>query len=120
MTTWTYPRSIVRRVVDADTLDVTLDLGMEVSMRARVRLAGVDAPERGTVAGNLADRFVRDLLPAGGEVTVISHERDKYGRLLGAIHLAGGESLAQLLLAAGHARPYDGGHRPPSDSAGQG
>lgn len=111
MTVWTYPRSIVRRVVDADTIDVICDLGMDVLKRCRVRLAGVDAPERGTVAGTAAKVFVADLLPAGAEISVVSHEVEKYGRVLGAIKLADGRDLARLLLAAGHAREYDGGPR---------
>lgn len=86
MTVWTYPRSVVRRVVDADTIDVMCDLGMDVLRRARVR-------------------------PAGAEVTVVSHEVEKYGRLLGAVHLADGQSLAQVLLRHGHAKPCDGGPR---------
>jgi endonuclease YncB( thermonuclease family) len=86
-------------------------MGMDVLYRARVRLAGINAPERGTLAGDAATRYVTDLLPAGTEITVISHRREKYGRILGAIKLPDGRDLGALLLEAGHAVPYDGGRQ---------
>ena len=38
----------VERVVDGDTIDVTLDLGFSVSYSSRVRLYGIDTPESRT------------------------------------------------------------------------
>ena len=38
----------VTRVVDGDTIDVELDLGFSILMRARVRLLGIDTPESRT------------------------------------------------------------------------
>ena len=42
------------RVVDADTIDLMVDLGFNVKMKMRVRLMGIDAPERYTPEGKAA------------------------------------------------------------------
>ena len=38
----------INRVVDGDTIDVTIDLGFELYKKERVRVAGVDTPEKRT------------------------------------------------------------------------
>ena len=38
----------IRRIVDGDTVDVWIDLGFDVRIRERVRLAGIDTPESRT------------------------------------------------------------------------
>ena len=43
-------------MLDGDTIDVLIDLGFDLSKKERVRIAGVDTPEKRTRAfGNLAD-----------------------------------------------------------------
>ena len=47
--------AILDRVVDGDTVDVTLDLGFDVKLhKQRCRLAGIDTPESRT--RNLAEK----------------------------------------------------------------
>ena len=36
----------VDRVLDGDTIDVTIDLGFDLYKKERVRVAGVDTPEK--------------------------------------------------------------------------
>ena len=36
----------INRVVDGDTIDVTIDLGFDLFKKERVRVAGVDTPEK--------------------------------------------------------------------------
>ena len=36
----------INRVVDGDTIDVTIDLGLDLYKKERVRVAGVDTPEK--------------------------------------------------------------------------
>lgn len=55
MSTYTQPTcdfvyrvSSLEKVVDGDTIDVTLDLGFDVCTRQRVRLLGIDTPESRT------------------------------------------------------------------------
>lgn len=129
MTVWTVPATVLR-VVDADTLEVLLDLGWRLTLKTKVRLAGVNAPERNTPGGVLARHWVFDqlanvaakspvapILTDFRPITVVSHSLDKYGRVLGdvlydnaAIHgvhkpLDQLASLGAELLAAGHAVP---------------
>jgi endonuclease YncB( thermonuclease family) len=86
--TWTVPGEILR-VVDADTYEINLDLGWKITYRAKVRLAGINAPEIATAEGREARDWITAQLRLGsGEfrpVTVVSHSLDKYGRVLGSI-----------------------------------
>ena len=103
---------IVTAVTDGDSCKVTLDLGFRVWHDTRIRLLGVDAPERGEVGWGEARAYLGSLLPPGLAVTVRTQGPDKYGdRWLGDVILADGTSVAVAMLAAGHAVPYDGGAR---------
>lgn len=113
---WSY-RAEVARVVDGDTLDLMVDLGFDVHVLVRVRLAGVNAPERGTVQGAAARAFVVDWCAGAGRwVSVQTSKagaREKYGRWLAEVFAEDGRGLVADLLAAGHAVAWDGrGPRP--------
>lgn len=117
-------RALVLAVVDADTLRLEVDLGLDIRHRLTVRLAGVDAPELATDAGKAALQFTRSWLAAHAlvpgvhatenafELIVRTHKdkREKYGRYLADV-FAGEHCLNLDLVNAGHARPYDGGPR---------
>jgi micrococcal nuclease len=107
---WTVPAT-VERVVDGDTVEVTLDLGWKIYKRDHVRIAHVDAPELNTVAGKAARTWLNALLPVGTSVTVKSTGLDKYGRALAELKTAEGSDVGFMLLNAGHAVPYEGGPR---------
>jgi micrococcal nuclease len=100
MTEWSVPAR-VERVVDGDTVDMTLDLGWKITYRTRCRLTGVNTPEMNTPEGVSARTFVAELLPVGTEVRFISKALDKYGRPLGRIITPAGVDLGELLLAKG-------------------
>jgi len=102
MTVWTVPATVVS-VVDGDTAHLVLDLGWHITFTARVRVAGINAPELNTDAGVAAKAFAETLLPAGTSVTFTSHTLDKWGRPLGAITLPGCADFAAAMLDAGHA-----------------
>lgn len=86
-----------------------------------VTLAGVNTPEKKghepecekSVRQN-ATNFTKYWL-RGVKILVVSRLReDKYvGRMLGKLAKPNGEDLAQALIAAGHAKPYDRGKRGP-------
>ena len=38
----------INKVLDGDTIDVTIDLGFDLYKKERVRIAGVDTPEKRT------------------------------------------------------------------------
>lgn len=112
---WEY-RATVVKVVDADTVDLLVDLGLHVQKKARIRLLGLNAHEKGTEQGKAATAWLRDLLPVGADV-VVRTEKDKtekFGRWLGTVTLPSRtDSVNTLLIDAGHAVPWDGkGVRP--------
>lgn len=96
-------------IVDGDTLDVIVDLGFRITITQRVRLYGINTPERGQ-EGYLEAKNA--LVPyIGADVTIKSYKpEDKYGRWLGAVY-ASDRSLSDILIAEGHGVPYFGGKR---------
>ena len=102
MTEWSVPAR-VERVVDGDTVDMTLDLGWKITYRTRCRLVGVNTPEMNTPEGISVRAFVETELPVGAAVRFISKSLDKYGRPLGRIITPSGVDLGELLLAKGFA-----------------
>ena len=111
----------LRRVVDGDTVDVTIDCGFNMHIKERVRLYGIDTPESRTrdleeKARGLAakDRLI-EILESFGNKFVIKTSIDKkgkFGRLLGELISKDGEQNAnQMLLEEGHAVEYFGGKK---------
>ena len=112
-------RATLERVVDGDTIDVKLDLGFDLHLQARIRFAGINAPESRTrdlvekQKGLEAKRFVEDWLN-GCETIIVQTQLDKkgkFGRILGNILNADGACLNEEMVSLGHATPYDGGKR---------
>jgi len=110
--------AIVRRVVDGDTMDVTLDLGFDILYNNRIRLYGINTPESRTrdleekKLGLAAKDRVKELCPVGSSVIIKTTKegRGKYGRILGEIFV-GDVNINQQLVAEGHAVEYFGGSR---------
>ena len=113
----------INRVLDGDTIDVTIDLGFELYKKERVRIAGVDTPEKGTrnleekALGIDATNWLKGKLEstiAGDDQLFIRTELvggvGKYGRLLGWLYI-GDESVSinEEMIGEGYAWPYDGG-----------
>jgi len=61
-------------VLDGDTIEVLHSLHPE-----RIRLSGIDCPEKGQAYGNRAKQAASELV-FGKEVTLQTHGLDKYGR----------------------------------------
>jgi len=84
---YTYKAKVVR-VIDGDTVDVAIDLGFKVTINARLRLAGIDAPEiRGKekIEGFKSREWLVDRLPESILVTT-GKEKGKYGRWIGTLY----------------------------------
>ena len=111
-------RATIRRVVDGDTVDITLDLGFDILYNNRIRLLGIDTPESRTrdleekKLGLAAKERVRELCPVGSTVTVKTTKdgRGKFGRILGEIYV-GDVNVNKLLIEEGHAVEYFGGKK---------
>lgn len=80
-----------RQVIDADTIDVLIDLGFGVHTMQRLRLYGIDAPEMKTEAGKIAKEYVKSVL-LGADASMFVYVRtfkdrkDKYGRKLAVLY----------------------------------
>ena len=113
----------IDRVVDGDTIDVTIDLGFDLYKKERVRVAGVDTPEKRTrdleekELGLHATNWLKEKLEgavAGDDDLVIRTELvggvGKYGRLLGWLYIGDSDlSLNEQMIEEGYAWAYDGG-----------
>ena len=111
--------AMVVRVVDGDTVEVDVLLWPDLMQRIKLRLAGVNTPEkrgRGVslcekVAAKRATGFTRRFVRNVGQVIVSQVKLGKFaGRVLGKISV-NGRDLGDALVAAGLARPYSGGRR---------
>ena len=87
-------------VKDGDTLEVLTN-----RVPVRVRLYGIDCPEKGQAFGQKAKRFTSDLV-FGKTVKVREKDRDRYGRTVGEVIIEDGRSLNRELVRAGLAWWY--------------
>ena len=113
----------INRVVDGDTIDVTLDLGFSLTKKERVRIAGVDTPEKrtrnleekelGIDATNWLKDKIKNTLTGDDELTIRTElvgGVGKYGRLLGWLYVGDDvTSLNEQMISEGYAWEYDGG-----------
>ncbi len=107
----------VTRVVDGDTVDVDIDLGFGMTYKKqRVRLYGIDTPESRTrdlvekKYGKAAKKFLQEKIESADVVTLYSHDKGKFGRILGELFIDGSSdlSLNQLMINNHHAVAYHG------------
>ncbi len=113
----------IDKVLDGDTIDVTIDLGFDLYKKERVRVAGVDTPEKrtrdleekalGLDATYWLKKKLEDTISGEDELTIRTElvgGMGKYGRLLGWLYI--GEdtvSLNEQMITEGYAWEYDGG-----------
>ena len=112
------------KVLDGDTIDVLIDLGFDLFKKERVRIAGVDTPEKrtrdleekalGIDATNWLKKKLEDTIAGDGDELTVRTElvggTGKYGRLLGWLYI--NEDLISLneqMITEGYAWAYDGG-----------
>ena len=113
----------IDKVLDGDTIDVIIDLGFDLYKKERVRIAGVDTPEKRTrdleekALGIDATNWLKDKLEStlsGDDELSIRTELvggvGKYGRLLGWLYIGDAQiSLNEQMITEGYAWAYDGG-----------
>jgi len=113
----------IKKVLDGDTIDVIIDLGFDLAKTERVRIAGVDTPEKRTrdleekALGLDATNWMKSKLEEtikGDEELIIRTELvggvGKYGRLLGWLYVGDSDlSLNEQMITEGYAWAYDGG-----------
>ena len=132
-----YKIESIDKVVDGDTVDVTVDLGFKIHHKIRVRLYGINAPESRTrdleekERGLAAKKRLKELLGCGmfvgiprdlgGTHYVLKTEKKgKYGRYLGTLikretiveeNEEVETNINKKLVEEGHAVIYYGGTR---------
>jgi len=113
----------IDRVVDGDTIDVSIDLGFDLIKKERVRIAGIDTPEKrtrdleekalGIDATNWMKKNLEDTIAGDDELTIRTElvgGMGKYGRLLGWLYVGESDiSLNEIMIQEGYAWAYDGG-----------
>ena len=90
----------VTAVKDGDTIEMLVN-GKPV----RVRLFGIDCPEKGQPFGEKARQYTAGLC-FGKTVTAVQRSRDPYGRIVADVYLADRRFLNQTLVTAGYAWHY--------------
>lgn len=99
-------KAFIYNVVDGDTVDAEVDLGFQITMKMRLRLFDIDAPEKfgpSKEAGMAAKAFIYDLIY--GKEVIIRTEKDRsdsFGRYLATVFL-GDLNINEHMVATGHA-----------------
>lgn len=114
-----YRIKTVLKVVDGDTIDADIDLGFDISLTKRIRLAGIDTPESRTAdafekkLGLQAKEWLKNRLQFAKDIlikTELPDSTEKYGRIIGHLFINGeAVSVNNQMIAEGHAWNYDGG-----------
>lgn len=105
-------------VIDGDTIDVDIDLGFDISLMKRVRMAGIDTPESRTsdkfekVLGLEAKEYLKKNMKDAASIiikTELPDSSEKYGRILGWVYVDGGtKSINEMMIEDGYAWGYMG------------
>jgi len=105
---YTYNAKLIR-ILDGDTVEADIDLGFDIHYVAKIRLAGINAPEMKTPQGLPAKEHLANLLTNHDFVvtTKLNKEFEKYGRVLGELSI-NGVSINQQMITEGFAVPMKG------------
>jgi micrococcal nuclease len=116
---YVYRIKSITKVVDGDTIDANIDLGFDISLTKRIRLAGIDTPESRTrnleekALGLESKEWLKKTLEGAKDIIIKTEKPDsteKYGRIIGHLFINGQEtSLNNQMITSGYALAYDGG-----------
>lgn len=100
-------KAVLLRVVDADSIDVRVDLGFSIFTDMKLRLLGINAPEMNTAEGKAAKLALETLLPLQSPLIIETYKdrREKYGRFLATL-LFNDMNVNTWLVENGYAVPY--------------
>jgi len=109
----------IAKVVDGDTIDADIDLGFNISLSKRIRLAGIDTPESRTKdeyekkLGLESKEWLKKHLEGAKNIlikTELPDSTEKYGRIIGHLFINDeATSLNDQMIDEGYALPYNGG-----------
>ena len=116
---YVYRIKSVGKIVDGDTIDADIDLGFDISLTKRIRLAGIDTPESRTTdkyekqLGLEVKEWLKHRLEGAKDIlikTELPDSTEKYGRIIGHLYVNGETtSINNQMIAEGYAWEYDGG-----------
>ena len=105
-------------VIDGDTIDVDIDLGFDISLTKRVRMAGIDTPESRTLdkfeksLGLEAKEYLKKHMKDASNIlikTELPDSSEKYGRILGWVYVDNAtKSINEMMIEDGYAWNYMG------------
>lgn len=105
-------------VIDGDTIDVDIDLGFDISLLRRVRMAGIDTPESRTtdkaekVLGLEAKEYLKKMMKDAKKIVIkteLPDSSEKYGRILGWVYVdSATKSINEKMIEDGYAWGYMG------------
>ena len=109
----------ITKVVDGDTIDADIDLGFDISLSKRIRLAAVDTPESRTSDANEkkygleSKEWLKHKVESAKNIlikTELPDSTEKYGRIIGHLFVNDQEnSLNDQMIIEGYAWEYSGG-----------
>lgn len=112
----------VNRVIDGDTIEVSVDLGFSLAWTTPVRLFGINAPESNSkdpierAGAKVARSYLVDILLGKTVKVQTVKPKDKYGRYLAEVWRTDGlqtQSVNQKMVAMGLVKAWDGhGEKP--------
>ncbi|TXE78893.1 nuclease [Campylobacter peloridis] len=95
-----YIQSKVDKIIDGDTIEVFLN-----DDKIKVRLFGIDAPEKDQAYGDLSAKFLSAII-LNKEITLNIKDEDKYGRILAIVYL-NDKDINQVMVKNGFAWAYE-------------
>ena len=108
---YTYNATVLK-VIDGDTVQLSIDLGFRMSFKANCRLNGLNASELNSknpderAEAIRSKEYLEGTIPVGTALTIKSASLDKYGRPLVEIFL-GDVNINDTILDKGLAKPYN-------------
>tara|TARA_B100000900_G_scaffold415140_1_gene443961 strand:- start:493 stop:930 length:438 start_codon:yes stop_codon:yes gene_type:complete len=116
VTPFAYRVKSIKKIIDGDTFDCILDLGFDVLLEARVRMAGIDTPESRTrdltekKFGLASKEYLVEKINNAEDIIVrteLDNEKGKFGRILGTVYLDG-VNVNQKMIDEHYAVGYHG------------
>ncbi len=102
----------VLRIVDGDTVNLEIDMGMKIYFKSNCRLSGINAPELSSTDVVIRESAIKSkeylamLLPINSIVDLKSISLDKYGRSIGKITTNEGVVVNDEMIKSGNAVIY--------------